>query len=858
MRVRKVRSPVAASLEQVGSAFCSSGRHKHHGAMRVLLVALATVGARPTRLRLRGGADAIAKPRPPAAQLTPLEEQLLDKVRVYARGLDLDHVIPEKVVKKALAGAAALDYETVEATLAENAAYAATEHPDYGKLAARLAVDRLHASTTSSFKETLLGLNEEPNPTTHEPCHILDDGLRIALESDMNFVAQVEGALKQERDFEGFDYFGYKTLEKSYLLRHRGGVFGSGVAERPQHLLMRVALGIHRGWETSEQLERALETYDLMSRGYFIHASPTLFHAGLQKAHMSSCFLLGSIGDSIEGIYKSLGECARISKAAGGIGLSVADVRAAGSTIKGTGGESNGLVPMLRVFDATARYVDQGGGKRPGAFAAYVEPWHADIFDVLDLKKNHGKEERRARDLFYGLWVPDLFMRRVKEDADWALMCPDECPGLTDHCGDAFDNLYETYEAQGQFKRKVKARKLWRAILDAQMETGTPYMLYKDACNKKSNQQHLGPIKCSNLCCEIVEFADENEIAVCNLASLVLPKFVENGTVDFDALKRVAKVVAMNLDATIDSGTYPNAMAERSNLRHRPIGIGVQGLANFYALLRIPFDSAEAAKLNEDIFEAIYVGALEASIELAKKHGPHASYQGSPASRGDLQPDLWGLDAKELDAKSRWDWATLRADLARYGLRNSLLTAPMPTASTAQIMGCNECFEPYTSNLYARRVKAGEFVVANRHLVKDLCERGLWDDDLRRALLGAQGSVQGISRVPDDIKALYKTAWELSQKSLLDLSAGRGPFVDQSQSLNCFIAAPDYGKLTTFHFRGWEAGLKTGMYYLRTRPAADAIQFTLDAAAAPAAPDAPTTIDDGRGEDIEACISCSG
>ena len=605
-------------------------------------------------------------------------------------------------------------------------------------------------------------------------------------------------------------------------------------------------------------MERALETYDLMSRGHFIHASPTLFHAGLKRAHLSSCFLLGSTDDSIEGIYKALGECARISKAAGGIGLSVADVRAAGSKIKGTGGESNGLVPMLRVFDATARYVDQGGGKRPGAFAAYVEPWHADIFDVLDLKKNHGKEERRARDLFYGLWVPDLFMRRVRDDAEWALMCPDECPGLTDAIGNAFDNLYETYESQGKFKRKVKARKLWRAILDAQMETGTPYMLYKDACNKKSNQQHLGPIKCSNLCCEIVEFANNDEIAVCNLASLVLPRFVKNNEVDLEGLKQTAKVVATNLDATIDHGTYPNVAAERSNLRHRPIGIGVQGLADLYALLRLPFDSDEAQKLNVDIFEAIYVGALEASIELAKKHGPHDSYAGSPASRGELQPDLWGLDAKELDAKSRWDWAQLRADLARYGLRNSLLTAPMPTASTAQIMGCNECFEPYTSNLYARRVKAGEFVVANRHLVKDLCERGLWDENLRRDLLRAQGSVQGLA-IPDDLKALYKTAWELSQKALLDLSAGRGPFVDQSQSLNCFIAAPDYGKLTTFHFRGWEAGLKTGMYYLRTRPAADAIQFTLEASApGAAAAAAPTTIDDGRGGHVEACVSCSG
>jgi len=676
---------------------------------------------------------------------------------------------------------------------------------------------------------------------------VLDDGFRDALESDEVFCARVESALRHERDFESFDYFGFKTLEKSYLARHRDG---SGVAERPQHLLMRVALGIHRGWASPQHLERALETYDLMSTRRFVHASPTLFHAGFRSPHLSSCFLLGATDDSIDGIYRSLGDCATISKAAGGIGLSVTDVRATGSSIRGTGGESNGLVPMLRVFDATARYVDQGGGKRPGAFAAYVEPWHADVFDVLDLKKNHGKEERRARDLFYGLWVPDLFMRRVRDDADWSLMCPDECPGLSSAHGPAFDNLYESYEREGKRKRTVPARKLWRAILDAQCETGTPYMLYKDACNRKSNQQHLGPIKCSNLCCEIVEFAGEDEIAVCNLASIVLPSFVKDGRLDYAGLKRVAKVVARNLDATIDHGAYPCPAAERSNVRHRPIGIGVQGFADALALLRLPFESSGARKLNRDVFEAIYFGALEASCELAKEKGAHPSFAGSPAARGELQPDLWGLDPRALDETSRWDWSALRADVSRYGLRNSLLTAPMPTASTAQIMGCNECFEPYTSNLYARRVRAGEFVVANRHLVADLAERGLWTDELRQDLLRAGGSVQGLD-IPEDLKALYRTAWEISQKTLVDLAADRGPFVDQSQSLNCFIAQPDYGKLTTYHFRGWEAGLKTGMYYLRTKPAANAIQFTLD-------PEKVQNVDDGRGKDVEVCLSCSG
>ncbi|KAH8050776.1 hypothetical protein JL722_11111 [Aureococcus anophagefferens] len=613
-----------------------------------------------------------------------------------------------------------------------------------------------------------------PSPRREAPeARLLDDGLRAALRDDAGFVATVEAALQHGRDFEGLDYFGFKTLERSYLLRHRGGDAGGGVAERPQHLFMRAALGIHRGWLGGDRLARSLETYELLSTRLLMHASPTLFHAGLKRSHLSSCFLLGSTEDSIEGIYKTLGRCAAIS--AGGIGLS-------------------------------------GGGKRPGAFAVYIEPWHADIFDVLDLKKNHGKEERRARDLFYGLWIPDLFMRRVADDGDWSLFCPDECPGLTDATGEKFDELYARYEAEGKARKTLKARKVWRAVLDAQMETGTPYMLYKDACNAKSNHRHLGPIKCSNLCCEIVEYSGGGEIAVCNLGSLVLPHFVRDGQVDFDELKRRGRA-RDELDATIDSGHYPDGAAEASNLKHRPVGIGVSGLADAFALLRLPFDSPEA-RLNEEIFEA---------------------------------PDLWGAD--RAASESRWDWLTLRRGVDTYGLRNSLLTAPMPTASTAQIVGVNECFEPYTSNLYAA-AKAGEFVVANRHLVEDLAGRGLWDDAMRRELLKHGGSVLPIGRIPDDVKALYKTAWELSQKTLVDLSAGRGKYIDQSQSLNCFIGQPDYAKLTTYHFHGWKAGLKTGMYYPHAARGARA-QFTPTRTSRTAARPSQVGCADAR-------LSCSG
>ncbi|KAJ8604430.1 hypothetical protein CTAYLR_000881 [Chrysophaeum taylorii] len=758
------------------------------------------LGHRVAEIRSKGYYVTAKSPKNKQAALRRRRLLLDLGVQELCHGLDGRFVDAREVVDKALAGVSEEgSSEEVETLVAESAAYMASRHPDYSKLAARVELDKLRRRQPGGFAETMLKID------------VLDPGLRKALSEDAEFREKVESAVHYAFE-EGLDYFGFKTLEKSYTLP----------GERPSYMVMRVALGIHRGWESEGAWEKALETFELMSHRYFIHASPALFHAGTIKPHLASCFLVGSIEDSIEGIYEALAKCALISKAAGGIGLAASDVRAVGSRVRGTGGQASGLVPMLRVFDATARYVDQGGGKRPGAIAVYVEPWHADCFDVLELKKNHGKEERRARDLFYALWIPDLFMRRVERDANWSLMSPDECPGLADVHSAEFEELYERYEREGRARKVVPARKLWRAILDAQIETGTPYMLYKDSCNRKSPQQHLGTIKCSNLCAEIVEFSNATETAVCNLASLVLPSFVRNGEFDLEELKRVTKVVAANLDATIDVAAYPSEEARRSNLRHRPIGIGVQGLADVFLKLRLPFDSPAAADLDRRIFETIYVAALETSCDLAKHHGPHETYEGSPASQGKLQPDLWGVETE------RPEWPRLRRDIERYGLRNALLVAPMPTASTAQIVGVNECFEPYTSNLYARRVKAGEFVVANKYLVNDLAARGLWDAKMRDDLVHNEGSVANIPRVPDDLKPLYKTAWELRQKTLLDLATNRAPYVDQSQSLNAFIPHPDYDKLSTFHFHGWRAGLKTGMYYLRTKPAANPLRFTLE------------------------------
>lgn len=726
-------------------------------------------------------------------------------------GLDTKYIEPFDIAKRVIQGL----YDGVSTTeldnlAAETAASLATQHPDYSILAARIAVSNLHKNTLKSFSATIRELYEYRDPKTDE---------RAGLISEKNYqiirrhAAELDSAIIYDRDYH-FDYFGFKTLERSYLLRLHGKT-----VERPQHLFMRVAVGIH-----GEDIAAALETYELMSERWFIHATPTLFNAGTPKPQLSSCFLLSMQDDSIEGIFNTLSQCAKISQSAGGIGVSVHNIRAKGSYIKGTGGHSNGLVPMLRVFNDTARYVDQGGNKRKGAFAIYVEPWHSDIFDFLEMKKNHGKEEMRARDLFYALWIPDLFMKRVEANADWSLFCPNEAPNLYDCYGEAFERLYEQYEAEGKARKVVKAQELWFKILDSQIETGTPYMLYKDAANQKSNQKNLGTIRSSNLCTEIIEYTSPNEVAVCNLGSIALPRFVNEGVFDHQKLFEITKVLTRNLNRIIDINYYPVAEAKHSNLRHRPIGIGVQGLADAFILLRLPFESAEAQQLNREIFETIYFAALTASNELAQQHGVYESFAGSPASEGILQYDMWGAEPS-----ARWDWATLKANIKASGLYNSLLLAPMPTASTSQILGNNECFEPYTSNIYTRRVLSGEFIVVNKHLLKDLIALGMWNDDLRTALIANNGSVQSIEGLPQSIKDLYKTAWEISQKTILDMAAERGVFICQSQSMNVFMQDVNYKKLTSMHFHAWKIGLKTGMYYLRTRPSAEPIKFTLDA-----------------------------
>ncbi|KAF8138069.1 ribonucleotide reductase alpha subunit [Mycena galopus ATCC 62051] len=692
---------------------------------------------------------------------------------------------------------------------AETAAYLTTKHPDYAILAARIAISNLHKETKKSFSQVISDLFNFINPKT---------GKRAALISQETYdvvsknAETLDAAIIYNRDFN-YNYFGFKTLERSYLLRIEGRI-----VERPQHLIMRVAVGIH-----GSDLDHVIETYNLMSERYFTHATPTLFNAGTPNPQLSSCFLVCMKEDSIEGIYDTLKDCAMISKSAGGIGVNMHNIRATGSYIAGTNGYSNGIVPMLRVYDATARYVDQGGNKRPGAFAIYLEPWHADIFEFIDLRKNHGKEQMRARDLFLALWIPDLFMKRVEANEDWSLFCPNEAPGLHEVHSQEFEALYEKYEKEGRARKTLPAQKLWYAILEAQIETGTPYMLYKDAANSKSNQKNLGTIKSSNLCTEIIEYSSPDETAVCNLASISLPSCISNGKYDFQKLHDITKVVAFNLNRTIDVNYYPVPEARRSNMRHRPIGVGVQGLADAFQCLRIPFDSSAAKELNQQIFETIYHGALEASAEMAEKDGPYESYQGSPASLGELQYDMWGVTPSPL-----WDWDTLKAKIASTGLRNSLLTAPMPTASTSQILGNNECFEPYTSNIYTRRVLSGEFQVVCPWLLRELVDLGLWNDHMKNTIIAHNGSVQNIPNIPDDVKAIYKTVWEISQKKILELAADRGAFVCQSQSLNVHLSAPTLGQLTSMHFYGWKRGLKTGMYYLRTKPAAQAIQFTVD------------------------------
>ncbi|WP_375584327.1 ribonucleoside-diphosphate reductase subunit alpha [Cyclobacterium xiamenense] len=743
-------------------------------------------------------------------------DKITTRIENLCYGLDGRYIQPIEVAKKVIDGL----YDGVTTTeldnlAAEVCASLTVKHPEYAVLAARIAISNLHKTTSQSFSNTMKRLYTYINPKTEENAALIAPDVYGIVKKH---AAKLDEVIDYSRDFD-YDFFGFKTLERSYLIKLDGKV-----VERPQHMLMRVSIGIHK-----EDIEAAIETYHLLSQKWFTHATPTLFNAGTPKPQLSSCFLLTMKDDSIDGIYDTLKQCAKISQSAGGIGLSIHNVRAKGSYIRGTNGVSNGIVPMLRNFDMTARYVDQGGGKRKGSFAIYLEPWHADIKDFLDLKKNHGKEELRARDLFYAVWVSDLFMKRVEANEDWSLFCPHEAPGLAECHGEEFERLYEKYEKEGRARETIKAQELWFEILESQIETGTPYILYKDAANGKSNQKNLGTIKSSNLCTEIMEYTSPDEVAVCNLASIALPKFVLTGKdgkkyFDHQKLYEVTKVVTRNLNKVIDVNYYPVPEARKSNFRHRPVGLGIQGLADAFILLRMPFDSDEAKGLNEDIFETIYFAAMETSMELAKLNGTYETYEGSPISQGLFQFDLWGVTPKS----GRWNWAELKQKVNKYGVRNSLLVAPMPTASTSQILGNNECFEPYTSNIYTRRTLSGEFVVVNKHLMKDLIRLGLWNDTMKNRLIGANGSVQNIPEIPQHLKDLYKTVWEISQKVIIDMAADRGAYVCQSQSMNLFLQEPNFGKLTSMHFYAWKKGLKTGIYYLRSKAASSAIQFTVD------------------------------
>ena len=737
-----------------------------------------------------------------------------DKItaRIYKLiyGLSISEKDVIEIAKKVIQGI----YDNVTTTeldnlTAETAAAQTTIHPDFSVLAARIAVSNLHKNTLKSFSKTAKLLYEYTDPVTQTHAPLISEEIYKIIRKNAD---ELDSSLIYDRDYN-FDYFGFKTLERSYLIRTNGKI-----TERPQHLFMRVALGIHK-----EDIQAAIETYNLMSEKWFIHATPTLFNAGTPKPQMSSCFLLSMTEDSIAGIFDTLKRCALISQSAGGIGVSIHNIRSTGSYIKGTGGISNGIIPMLRVFNDTARYVDQGGGKRKGAIAVYIEPWHSDIFDFIDIRKNHGKEEMRARDLFPALWIPDLFMQRVEADQMWSLFDPNEAQGLYEVYGEKFNELYTTYENEGKFRKQIKARELWTAILEAQIETGTPYMCYKDAVNEKSNQKNIGTIRSSNLCTEIMEYTNADEVAVCNLASLALPRYVSSGGFDFQKLYEVTKIVTRNLNKIIDGNYYPIPETKTSNDRHRPIGLGVQGLADVFLLLRLPFESPEARRLNKDIFETIYFASMEASMDLAKEQGAYSSFAGSPLSEGKFQFDLW-----QVVPSDRWDWEKLRQEVMTHGVRNSLLLAPMPTASTSQILGNNECFEPYTSNIYNRRVLSGEFVVVNKFLLKDLIELGLWNPTMKNKLIAENGSVQNIPEIPTELKELYKTVWEIKQKTIIDMAAERGAFICQSQSLNLFMAEPNLAKLTSMHFHAWKSGLKTGMYYLRTKAAVDAIKFTVD------------------------------
>ena len=738
-------------------------------------------------------------------------DKITARIEKLSYGLNTEFVKTIEIAKKVIDGLYdGVSTQELDELASETAATLTTKHPDFATLAARIAVSNLHKTTSKSFSSTMKRLYTYVNPKTGENASLLSKEVYGVINKN---AALLDSSIIYDRDFS-YDYFGFKTLEKSYLLRLDGKV-----VERPQHMLMRVAIGIHM-----DDMDSVLETYNLLSEKWFTHATPTLFNAGTPKPQSSSCFLLTMKEDSIDGIYDTLKQCAKISQSAGGIGLSIHNVRATGSYIKGTNGVSNGIIPMLRNFDMTARYVDQGGGKRKGSFAIYLEPWHSDIFEFLQLKKNHGKEELRARDLFYAMWIPDLFMKRVESNSDWSLFSPDEAKDLHETYGEEFEKLYEKFEKEGKARKTVKAQDLWFEILEAQIETGNPYILYKDACNIKSNQKNLGTIKSSNLCTEIVEYTSPDEVAVCNLASIALNKFVKDDmTYDHKKLYEITKVITRNLNKVIDVNYYPVEEARNSNMRHRPIGIGVQGLADTFILMRHAFDSPEAKKLNEEIFETIYFGAMEASMEIAKEEGTYKTYEGSPVSKGIFQFDMWGI----APSSKRWDWTKLKREVKKHGVRNSLLLAPMPTASTSQILGNNECFEPYTSNIYTRRVLSGEFIVVNKHLLKDLIKLNLWNESMKDRLMEANGSIQGIKEIPDDIKLLYRTVWEVSQKSIIDMAADRGAYICQSQSMNIHMQDANFGKLTSMHFHAWKKGLKTGLYYLRTKAAADAIKFTI-------------------------------
>lgn len=763
-------------------------------------------------------------------------DKITARITKLCYGLNENYVDPIKISQKVVAGVyPGVTTSELDELAAETAAYQSTQHPDFSKLAARIAVSNLHKNTNKLFSDNIELFYRNVHEKNGSPAPLIADDV---YEIVMKHKDELNSAIIHDRDFE-YDYFGVKTLERSYLFRVNGKV-----CERPQQMILRVAVGIHKS-----DIRAALETYEYMSLKYFTHATPTLFNSGTPRPQLSSCFLLSMQDDSIEGIYDTLKQCACISKWAGGIGLSMHNIRATNSYIRGTNGSSNGLVPMLRVFNDTARYVDQGGGKRKGSFAVYLEPWHADIFEFLDLKKNHGNELHRARDLFYAMWIPDLFMKRVEANGEWSLFCPNEAPGLYECWGDEFETLYTGYEAKGLARKTIKAQQLWFAILESQVETGTPYMLYKDSANRKSNQQNLGTIRSSNLCCEILEYTSKDEVAVCNLASIALPMFVQDGVFDYQKLHDVTKIVARNLNRVIDVNYYPIPEAQRSNLRHRPVGIGVQGLADAFILMNFAFESEQACELNKHIFETIYHAAMEASMELAREFGPYDSYEGSPVSKGVFQFDMWGV----TPSSGLWDWAALKAQVAQHGVRNSLLLAPMPTASTAQILGNNESTEPYTSNMYNRRVLAGEFTIVNKYLMKELIELGIWTPEVRNQILNDGGSVQKVRTIPQAIKDKYKTVWEIKQKVVLDQAADRGAYICQSQSMNVHIADPSISKLTSMHFYAWKKGLKTGMYYLRGRPKADAIQFTVDKAAI----ERSNAQEQQQQEEEEECLVCS-